>query len=224
MDYSGFIRSLIRQFDQPLPGREAQLKMTSLARFRMLTRFSPDPDARQSSVLILLYPEAGKTMTVVIRRPEYDGIHSGQISLPGGKHEDGDESLVYTALREAREEIGIDPARVQIIGRLTELYIPPSNFLVTPVVGYLTSGPVFTADPKEVARIIGIRLDDLLDPGNIRKKRIKIRAGITFKVPSFFIDGTIIWGATAMILNEFREIVLKAIEIDGKDGEGGVIS
>jgi 8-oxo-dGTP pyrophosphatase MutT (NUDIX family) len=148
-------------------------------------------------------------------RPEYPGVHSGQISLPGGKFEDSDDSLVFTALREAREEIGINPVKVQIIGQLTEMYIPPSNFMVTPIVGYQTSPPRFRADPKEVARIIEVNLVDLLEKRNIRNKNIRLRTGISIKAPVYFIDGNVIWGATAMILSEFREIVL---EIQGQDG------
>ena len=140
-------------------------------------------------------------------RSEYGGVHSGQISLPGGKFEETDESLIYTALRESQEEIGIDPGQVQIIGQLTEMYIPPSNFQVTPVVGYQASRPHFTADPKEVAKIIEIKLEDLLDERNRQMKKMKISLGFSLKVPSYFINKNIIWGATAMILSEFREIV-----------------
>jgi 8-oxo-dGTP pyrophosphatase MutT (NUDIX family) len=213
MEFDQFIILLEKRLQKPLPGRPAQLKMSSLARMRELMKFPSPEDASQSSVLILLYPLAGSIGLVLMLRPEYRGIHSGQISLPGGKFEETDESLIYTALREAREEIGIDPMQVQVIGQLTELYIPPSNFLVTPVVGYQASQPHFTADPKEVAKIIEIQLDDLLNESNRQMKRMKISLGFSLKVPSYFIDGNIVWGATAMILSELGEIVseLKAI-------------
>jgi 8-oxo-dGTP pyrophosphatase MutT (NUDIX family) len=207
MEFSQFIRKLEDQLNGPLPGQTAQLKMSSMVRIRELMNFIQPDNAVKSSVLVLLYPVDARINLVLMRRPDYTGVHSGQISLPGGKYEDSDESLIYTALREAREEIGIDPARVQILGQLTDLYIPPSNFIVTPVVGYLTSRPVFTPDPKEVANIIEITVDDLMNENNIQKKRMKLRNGITMMVPSYFIEGQIIWGATAMMLSEFRELV-----------------
>jgi 8-oxo-dGTP pyrophosphatase MutT (NUDIX family) len=207
MEFDQFIILLEKRLQKPLPGRPAQLKMSSLARIRELMKFPSPEDASQSSVLILLYPLAGSIGLVLMLRPEYQGIHSGQISLPGGKFEETDESLIYTALREAREEIGIDPLQVQIIGQLTELYIPPSNFLVTPVVGYQASQPRFTADPKEVAKIIEIQLDDLLNESNRQMKKMKISLGFSLKVPSYYINGNIVWGATAMILSELGEIV-----------------
>ena len=215
MEFAKFIVLLEKRLQKPLPGRSAQLKMSSLARIQAWMKLSPPSDAVQSSVLILLYPFNGKIRLVLMLRPEYAGIHSGQISLPGGKFEDSDDSLIYTALREAQEEIGIDPIRVQIIGQLTEMYIPPSNFMVTPVVGYQTSQPEFKADPKEVARIIEINLDELLDNKNIRMKKIKFRLGFSMKVPSYFIDSNIIWGATAMILSEFRELAAEIIQSTG---------
>ena len=159
MDLTKFIEFLEKRLQKPLPGKPAQLKMSSLARIQKLLRLSPPENAVQSSVLILLYPYMGSVGLVLMLRPEYPGIHSGQISLPGGKYEETDESLIYTALREAQEETGIDPGQVQILGQLTEMYIPPSNFLVTPVVGYQPSRPFFTANPKEVEKIIEIRLE-----------------------------------------------------------------
>lgn len=207
MEFKEFVVLLENRLQKPLPGRTAQLKMSSLARIQELMRLSPPDDARQSSVLILLYPLEGSIGMVLMLRPEYGGVHSGQISLPGGKFEETDESLIYTALRESQEEIGIDPGQVQIIGQLTEMYIPPSNFQVTPVVGYQTSRPLFTADPKEVAKIIEIKLEDLLDESNRQMKKMKLSLGFSLKVPSYFINQNIIWGATAMILSEFKEIV-----------------
>lgn len=213
MEFTEFILLLEDRLKKSLPGRPAQLKMSSMARIQELINIMPSPDARQSSVLILLYPLEDEIGLVLMLRPEYKGIHSGQISLPGGKYEESDESLIFTALREANEEIGIIPSRVQIIGQLTEMYIPPSHYLVTPVVGYQATRPVFTADPKEVARIIEIKLSDLMDDTKVQIKKMKLRLGITLKAPSFFIDDNIIWGATAMILSELKEII---VEIRGR--------
>jgi len=207
MELTRFILLLEDRLKEPLPGRSAQLKMSSLVRIQEMMNFSQGLDAIQSSVLILFYPIEEGIGLVLMLRPEYKGIHSGQISLPGGKYEEDDESLIYTALREAKEEIGVDPTQIQIIGQLTEMYIPPSNFIVTPVIGYQATKPVFRADPKEVARIIEINLTDLLDKKNLQMKKMKLRLGFSLKVPSYVINGNIIWGATAMILSELVEVV-----------------
>jgi 8-oxo-dGTP pyrophosphatase MutT (NUDIX family) len=207
MEFTSFIHKLEDQLKLPLPGLRAQLKMSSMSRVRELMKDGPREDAVQSSVLVLLYPADQDINLVLMLRPNYEGVHAGQISLPGGKYEDGDESLIYTALREAKEEIGIDPLRVQLLGQLTEIYIPPSNYLVTPIVGYLVARPIFTPDPCEVAAIIEITLKDLLCDLNIHEKEMKLRNGDTIEVPSYYIDGNIIWGATAMILSELKEII-----------------
>ena len=207
MELTRFILLLEDRLKRPLPGRSAQLKMSSLVRIQEMMNFSHGLDAIQSSVLILFYPIEDGIGLVLMLRPEYKGIHSGQISLPGGKYEEDDESLIFTALREAKEEIGVDPTQIQIIGQLTEMYIPPSNFMVTPVMGYQATKPVFMADPKEVARIVEIDLKDLLDSKNFQMKKMKLRLGFNLKVPSYVIDGNIIWGATAMILSELVEII-----------------
>ena len=165
--------------------------------------------AVKSSVLILLYPgqKSGSLLFALIQRPEYDGVHSGQISLPGGRFEEEDGDLTRTALRESNEEIGIQPEGVEIIGSLSELYIPPSNFMVYPFIGYTNVRPEFVPDKKEVENIIETDLADLLNDKNIKTKEIKIRNGIKITAPCYEIDGNIIWGATAMILSEFREVI-----------------
>lgn len=211
MELAEFAKLLEERLEKPLPGTSAQLKMSSLRRIRELIKFSSPENPTQSSVLILLYPFQGGIGLVLMLRPEYTGVHSGQVSLPGGKYEETDESLIYTALREASEEIGIDPGQVQVIGQLTELYIPPSNYLVTPIVGYQSTPPCFSPDPKEVARVIEIRLDDLLDESKRQLKKVKLSVGLTLKVPAYYIDSNIIWGATAMILSELKEIVAEII-------------
>jgi len=195
------------ELKKPLPGRNVQLTMSSIKRIRELFDFSNLNQAVKSSVLILLYPGlTDDTIRLVLMlRPTYKGIHSGQISLPGGKFEDSDADLRVTALREAHEEIGIDAAKVRIIGKLSELYIPPSNYLVQPFIGVSDTIPVFIPDQKEVEKIIEINLADLLDDNNIRKKHILVRGANIF-APCYILDGNMIWGATAMILSEFKEI------------------
>jgi len=146
-----------------------------------------------------------------MRRPDYSGIHSRQISLPGGKFEKTDRDLVETAIREAKEEVGIEPSAVNIIGTLTPLYIPPSNYIVTPVAGWSEHRPEFIRDPREVEEIIEISLADFLDDRNIKTKRIKLFLGLSTNLPCYYIGGNIIWGATAMMLSEFRTILKEVL-------------
>ncbi len=207
MDFLTYIRALEDRLRRPLPGRRAQMRMTSLERMHRLLNGSVPEDARPSSVLVLLYPHRDGIGFPLIQRPEYPGVHSGQISLPGGKKEDTDESLIYTALRETNEEIGVDPRQVQVIGQLTELYIPPSNFLVTPVVGFIPVRPEFRPDAGEVDRIVEVTLQQLTDPSHRDRKKIRIPLGLSLSFPAYVMDGNVIWGATAMMLSELEAII-----------------
>jgi 8-oxo-dGTP pyrophosphatase MutT (NUDIX family) len=221
MDFDEFILKVEEKLREPLPGFRAQIKMSSLTRIHQLANFFQSNDAVQSSVLILLYPKNGGIGMVLTLRKEYKGVHSGQISLPGGKYEDDDDSLIYTALREAKEEIGVNPNLVQVLGQLTPLYIPPSNFVVTPVVGYTVFIPEFIPDPGEVAKIIEITIADLADDRMIKTKKIKLAMGMALKVPCFYINENVIWGATAMILSEFKELIKGIPGSDNITGRNG---
>lgn len=162
---------------------------------------------RQGCVLILIYPVDDRAFTVFIKRNEYDGIHSGQISFPGGQVEQQDGSHHETALREAWEETGIDPRKVSIIGELTRLYIPPSNFLVFPVLGYSYDRPSFRPDPSEVQQIIELEVSKLSDPAIITQMKITLPEGVSLEAPCYALNGHIIWGATAMMVSELLEML-----------------
>ena len=194
---------------QPLPGLEAQIRMTSIRNARLDPHFEVPKDARPSSVLILYYPLDNEPTVVFIRRPLYEGIHSGQISFPGGQAEPSDSSAADTALRESWEETGIRPDSVTLQGSITPLYIPPSRFLVTPFVGYSLSRPNFVRDPQEVDAILEIPLAKFYDPRNIREVDILIREGYSVHAPAYVIDEEVIWGATAMMFSEFLELARK---------------
>jgi 8-oxo-dGTP pyrophosphatase MutT (NUDIX family) len=212
MEFDDFIQKLTLELTLPLPGKEVQLKMSSHVRIRELMELTHPHAAIKSSVLILLYPGKGNHLPtfVVTLRPMYNGIHSGQISLPGGRFEISDENLIHTALRETSEEIGIDPGKVTVIGKLTELYIPPSNYLVQPFIGFTYFPPVFTPQPEEVEQIIEIPVYELMDERNRMYKEFVVR-GINFTAPSYVFNGKNIWGATAMILSEFKDILQKIL-------------
>jgi 8-oxo-dGTP pyrophosphatase MutT (NUDIX family) len=162
---------------------------------------TPLPHARASSVLILFYPYADTVYLPLILRPTYPGVHSGQVSFPGGGQEAGDADLIATALREAHEEVGLDPAAVTVLGQLTPIYIRPSNNLVQPVVGYAMARPAFVPDAREVAQLIEAPLPEFLDPANQRIEQWELRER-TAHVPLFGIQNQVIWGATAMMLGE----------------------
>lgn len=163
---------------------------------------------KKSGVLLLLYPHKGSIYLVFIKRAEYKGIHSGQISFPGGISAVGDISLAHTALREAMEETGMPVRAAKIIGELTPMHIPISNTDVYPFVATCQRRPAFVHDPSEVQYLIETRIDDLLDPEN-SKTMIMLIVGKEVEVPYFDIQNHHIWGATAMILSEFLEVVRK---------------
>ena len=134
--------------------------------------------------------------------------HSGQISFPGGSWEDSDGSLEAVALREAHEEIGIPPAQIQVLGRLTELYIPVSNFMVHPFVGIIHGTPTFSPQPGEVAHILTPPVHQFFSPEYQKTTDLSLAENLTIRnVPYFEVDGRVVWGATAMILSELIEIL-----------------
>jgi 8-oxo-dGTP pyrophosphatase MutT (NUDIX family) len=191
-------------FKYQLPGLNAHLMIAHEQRIKDLMDIQKKENARKSSVLLLFYEKNELPHLVFIKRPVYNGVHSGQIAFPGGKWEINDISLYNTALREASEETGILPEKVNYIGRLTDLYIPPSNYLVSPYVGYYSGVPLFKPDPKEVSGILEITLNEILiltDP--FPKAEITISDGTKIETHGFDYNGDIVWGATAMILNEF---------------------
>ena len=207
MAFHIFISNVSHALTQPLPGIEAQLKMSSMKRIRELMTTIRPKNPIPSSVLLILYPYRKEIYTVFILRPDYGGVHSGQISLPGGKKEPSDPDLQTTALRESYEEVGIVPEKVQVLGQLSDLYIPPSRFLVTPIIGCMETRPDFARDPAEVEEIIEVNIRDLFSEKAFQIKRHKVGMGMHIKAPAFVVDNYVIWGATAMILSEFNDMI-----------------
>lgn len=201
--FPDIIREALRK---GLPGTSVQWMMASSD--RMLKDFPtvPGPDARVAAVLILLWPENGRIHTVLMQRPDYLGFHGGQISFPGGKQEPSDENIIRTAFREAEEETGINTGKIEVAGMLTPLFIPVSNMIVTAVLGYTGEKPSFRPNRQEVDHLIIADLNRFLDPLIIRTKPMELR-GETYQVRYFAYDDYVIWGATAMMLNELLEII-----------------
>lgn len=195
------VRKLVVELQSDLPGDEAHQLMAPRHRpgFRMKHDIPPRPGA----VMILLYEEEGNIYFPLIQRSEYRGVHSGQIALPGGKAEDSDGGLVATAKREAEEELGIDPGKIEILGTLSSFYVAASNFQILPVVAYATEFPEFLPDEREVAGVLKAELTKMINPETIKEKEITPVEGITFDAPYYDLDGQVVWGATAMMLSEF---------------------
>ena len=202
---------LSERFQAPLPGLPAQLRMASGLRANAAKSFKIDrTNARVGAVLIALFFDGGTLKTVLMKRPDYDGTHAGQVSFPGGKVEEVDVDIVQTALREAEEEVNIKPNDVRVIGQLTELYIPPSNFLVHPIVGVLDKMPDLVPDAHEVESIHLPEVSYLLRDDIIDETEILLSTGYKLKTPSFKVDGHTVWGATAMIISELKDVLREA--------------
>ena len=204
------IDELKQKLQQPLPGVTSHLKMAPRHRVEEFNNINNIiPLAKNSAVLILLFPENGKLKTVVIQRSVYDGIHSGQISFPGGKVEITDKDFEATALRETFEEIGVKAEAIEIIGRLTDFYISPSNFLVKVFVGFTFQKPAFIPDKKEVQSILVVDMDEFYDINNIAEKEFYSTSRKTaVYAPCFLVNGLEIWGATAMMLSELLDVLI----------------
>jgi len=165
--------------------------------------------AKKAGVLLLIHPIKDQAYFTLIERAAYEGVHSSQIAFPGGKYEQEDLNIEKTALREAHEEVNIIPTDVKIITTLSNLYVPPSNFYITPVLGFSKVRPKYIAEQKEVQNILEIPLSELLNPNIIQET--KIRMGKHGKITTPFLDlqNKIVWGATAVILNELRHHLLQ---------------
>ena len=198
-----FISQLRLKLQQPLPGYESHRtvmehrKSTNTIDFKKL-------NPRESAVLLHLYIHLGQLHISLIERPEYDGVHSKQISFPGGKVELQDESLMHTAVREAKEEVNIEPEKLEILGSLSQIYIPPSNFLVQPFVSFHSQRPDFIPDPREVGEIIEFPIHDLMKQQ--LTKHALLRNGRVLVVNGYELNKKVVWGATAMITKEFIDV------------------
>jgi 8-oxo-dGTP pyrophosphatase MutT (NUDIX family) len=202
------INQIQQRLSEPLPGPAGQFEMAPQRLPGQPNRWAAPADCREAGVLLLFYPQRAngnwseELHLVLTRRPEYPGVHSGQMSFPGGRREAG-ESLRATALRETLEEVGVLPETLQVIGALSPLYTPPSNFCIHPFIAYSPVQPQFQPDEKEVAELVEVPLSLLFDPA-IRKEEVwEFKDYGPRRVPFFDIYGHKVWGATAMILNEF---------------------
>jgi 8-oxo-dGTP pyrophosphatase MutT (NUDIX family) len=202
-----FIDFLENRLAEPLPGQNSQaLMMPSIAgksRFSLKAK----KDARPGGVMLMLYKKNGQWFFPLIQRPDYDGVHAKQMSFPGGKYDDTDKDLTETALRETEEEIGVGRDHLSVIGHLSELFIIASNFNVLPTVAYYNGSPSFIPDEYEVDTIEEIEVQELIAVSNQKEKPMTVVNGVTINAPYFHLNDKVVWGATAMMLSEFKEIV-----------------
>jgi 8-oxo-dGTP pyrophosphatase MutT (NUDIX family) len=203
------VHFLEQRLREPLPGDAAHRILRARPSGKEIPTFTHKLPPKPGSVLILFYEENDRIQFPLIKRPEYLGAHSGQVSLPGGKAEPG-ESEVETALREGFEEVGIEAKQIEVVGTLSKFFVIPSNFMVTPVIGFVKDSPEFQPDEHEVDRILRANLDELLQPNAIQEKEIIAAGRFAMLAPHFEVENEIVWGATAMILNELRTILLEA--------------
>lgn len=201
---------LTNALKNPLPGINAQKLMSPSVRFTGNNLVDASL-ARNSSVLVLLYKRNNEWFIPLIQRPKYDGAHSGQVSFPGGKSENGDTSILDTALREAEEEIGINRDDLNFIAPLSSLHIPNSNFMVYPQVCITEIDPLFIPDLREVETVIEAPIRQLLSPQTVKHFVRNINNNVV-KAPFYKIDNYVIWGATAMILSELL-FLLKDVDL-----------
>jgi len=213
MNFDEFKYKISNLKNLELPGEQAQIKLAPAMRvseLRSLDIASKKPN--KAGVMAVFYPNKNElTNLVLILRKTYKGVHSNQVGFPGGRVEVFDKNIKHTALRETEEEVGIPRNEVEVVKKLTKLYIPPSNFWVHPYVGLLNTTPTLIKQETEVEQILEIDVDDFMDEKNLISKRLSTSYAKNIEVPAFALNGHVVWGATAMMLSELKELLKKTL-------------
>ena len=190
-----------------LGGINAQLKLAPEVRKKLISSTQNNKTHRKAAVLALFYPDSfGETHLLLTLRASYKGTHSAQISFPGGKYETTDTDLSYTAVRECFEEVGVPNAQIRLIKEMTDVYIPPSNFMVTPFIGFSDTLPSFKIN-HEVAELVEVSLKDVLNDASVFYDNMDTSYAKNSKTPYFKLKNKVVWGATAMIISEIKELL-----------------
>ena len=211
-DINAYTKRISALLQNGLPGRVAHGVMAPSNEDQLMMLNADRGKARPSSVMIILYPDAaGQINTIFTKRATYKGVHSGQIAFPGGKTDPSDPSLLHTALRETNEEIGVKIPENEILGKLTDLFVPPSNFIISPYVAFLPTPPVTCGDSCEVAEIFSVPVADFLSPDAAIEQTCLTAFGDYRPMPGYKFEEHFIWGATAMIFNELLWVINQSL-------------
>lgn len=206
MTFNNFYNKISQYKTSKLGGKTSQFKLAPKIRIDFPEELIKKNNPKKAAVLALFYPDKNNnTRFLLTKRATYNGKHSAQISFVGGKKEEN-ETLEQTAIRESFEEINLPPSEIKIIRKLSDNYIPPSNFMITPFLGYITTKPNFIPN-KEIAEIIEVLTDDLLNETNFASAKVETSYLKKTEVPCFILNKHIVWGATAMILSEIKDLL-----------------
>lgn len=209
MNFEIFIQSIskIKQF--PLPGQMSQFKMSPPFRLELIDQQREAmKTSKKAAVTILFYPDENQsTKLILILRKTYKGVHSAQVGFPGGRREDEDLSFRHAALRETWEEVGVPISDIEIVKEMTELYIPPSNFTVYPFMGVTRKTPIFIKQDEEVEDLIEVDIHHFLDEKSVKNVNVMTSLRKEMEVPAFILNDHIVWGATAMMLSEVKDLL-----------------
>ncbi|MEP5255126.1 MAG: CoA pyrophosphatase [Winogradskyella arenosi] len=210
MLFSRFLESVVKIKHLELFGEDSHAKMSPPYRLDLSEKMkSKSKTARKAAVMALFYPKPDdETYLVLILRKTYKGVHSAQVGFPGGKYEDADQGdLQETAIRETEEEIGVSRTHIEVLKAMSSIYISPSNFMVYPYVGISKEYLIFTKQDEEVEAIIEVKLSDFLSDDSVLTARVPTSFNVEVDVPAFNFNGHIVWGATAMMLGEIKDLL-----------------
>ncbi|MFL0353684.1 CoA pyrophosphatase [Xanthomarina sp. GH4-25] len=213
MEFDKFCKLISKIENIPLPAEPSQLKMSPPFREALKEKQKyVIKDAKHAGVMALFYPNLNlETNLVLILRKTYKGVHSAQIGFPGGKLEKSDASIEAAAVRETFEEVGVPENCIEVLRKLTQVYIPPSNFFVQPFIGISRITPSFIKQDEEVEDILEVTLQDFINDINVVQKTVATSYNRDVVVPAFNLNGHIVWGATAMMLSEIKDLLKQAM-------------
>jgi len=209
MKFSEFEKQIVKITKMELPGEEYHLKMAPIERLRELKQQArKSKSARKAGVMALFYPGRNEeTYLILILRKTYKGVHSAQVGFPGGKVEPEDADIQDTALRETEEEVGVSPQAISVLKKLTEIYIPPSDFFVQPFLGITAKEPKFVPQEEEVEALIEVPLSLFMNDDVLITKKLSTSYATEIDVPAYLLNDHVVWGATAMMLSEVRQLL-----------------